>query len=289
MVAEAPPSPLEPPAPPHAQQGPRLRVVTYNVRRCLGLDGRYAPGRIARLIARAKPDVVALQELDVNRMRSGAVDQARAIAAELRMTHHFHPAITVLEELYGDAILSLYPMRLVKAGALPGPVGRRWVEPRGALWVEVEVAGQPVQVVTTHFGLLPRERLDQARAMLGPHWLGHPDCQGPAVLLGDFNARPASAAYGLLAAHLSDAQRAGGARPAPTFPSRWPLLRIDHVFVRGDVEVEGTQVLSGREARIASDHLPLLADLRLPIAPLPPCRSPRDLPAGPVPVSETSL
>lgn len=268
---------------------PRLRVLTYNVRRCLGLDGRYAPGRIARLIARAKPDVVALQELDVNRLRSGTVDQALAIAAELRMSHHFHPAITVLEELYGDAILSLHPMRLIKAGALPGPVNRRWVEPRGALWVEVEVAGQPVQVLNAHFGLLPRERLEQARALLGPDWLGHPACQGPAVLLGDFNARPASAAYRLLATHLRDAQLSDGRPPAATFPSRWPLLRIDHVFVRGALDVEGSEVLSGREARMASDHLPLLADLALPAhASLPRARD-LNPPVGPRPVSEITL
>lgn len=272
-----------------AKDRPRLRVLTYNVRRCLGLDGLYAPERIARVIAQTRPDVVALQELDVNRLRSGAVDQARAIAAQLRMGHHFHPAIRVLGELYGDAILSVHPMRLVKAAALPGPVGRRWIEPRGALWVEVEVAGRPVQVLNAHFGLLPRERLDQAGALLGPDWLGHPHCQGPAVLLGDFNARPASSAYRLLATHLQDAQRAQGRPPAATFPGRWPLLRIDHVFVRGGLEVEGCEVVSGREARLASDHLPLLADLRLP-ALSPPSRG-QDLsvPVGPLPVSETTL
>lgn len=281
--------PEDPSPPVTPDHRPRLRVLTYNVRRCLGLDGRYAPDRIARVIAQTGADVVALQELDVNRLRSGAVDQAHAIAAELRMTHHFHPAVQVLEELYGDAILSLHPMRLVKAGALPGPVGRRWVEPRGALWVEVEVAGRPVQVLNAHFGLLPRERLDQARALLGPDWLGHPQCRGPAVLLGDFNARPASAAYRLLAAHLRDAQRADRRPPAPTFPSRWPLLRIDHVFVRGELEVTGCEVVSGRAARMASDHLPLVADLRLPAASAPARAPDFSASVGPVPVSATTL
>ncbi|QTL02142.1 endonuclease/exonuclease/phosphatase family protein [Aquabacter sp. L1I39] len=279
---------VTPPTSPH--EPPRLRVVTYNVRRCLGLDGRYAPERIAQVIARTRADVVALQELDVNRLRSGAIDQALAIAAELRMSHHFHPAIRVLEELYGDAILSLHPMRLVRAGPLPGPRGRRWVEPRGALWVEVDVAGQPVQVLNAHFGLLPRERLDQARALLGPDWLGHPLCRGPAVLLGDFNARPASAAYRLLATQLRDAQRADGRPPAATFPSRWPLLRIDHVFLRGDLRVEGCEVVSGRATRLASDHLPLMVDLSLRAATDPERGAPElSAPIGPVPVSETTL
>ncbi|MEP9352461.1 endonuclease/exonuclease/phosphatase family protein [Xanthobacter sp. KR7-65] len=238
----------------------RLRVLTYNVRRCLGVDGRYAPERIAALVARTGADVVALQELDVNRLRSGGVDQALAIAGALRMAHHFHPAMRVVEELYGDAILTHLPMRLVKAGTLPGR-HTKWQEPRGALWVEITVAGRPVQVINTHLGLMPGERIAQAAALLGREWLGNPACEGPAILLGDFNARPSSAAYRLLARSLQDVQLADGRRPRPTFPGRWPTLRIDHVFVRGGVDVADVRIVTEKEAPVASDHLPLCADL----------------------------
>ncbi|MEP9378811.1 endonuclease/exonuclease/phosphatase family protein [Aquabacter sp. CN5-332] len=253
-----------PPAPPA-----RLRVVTYNVRRCYGLDGRYSPERIAEVLTEIQADVVALQELDVKRVRSGGIDQALAIASALRMNLHFHPAVRVVEELYGDAILSALPLRLVKAGPLPGTGGPLRIEPRGALWVEASLPGAQVQIINTHFGLLSRERLIQARAMLGPDWLGHPACTGPVVLLGDLNSRPSSLAYRHLAARLEDAQRSGGRRPLPTFPTRWPVLRIDHVFVGGGIEVENVRTLRGGIARRASDHVPLCVDLAVPVRALP--------------------
>ena len=96
------------------------RILTYNVHRCLGTDGRLSPERIADVIAAYEPDVVALQELDVGRLRSGGVDQAHAIARALGMHVHFHASLRVLEEQYGNAILTHRPSQLVKAEALPG-------------------------------------------------------------------------------------------------------------------------------------------------------------------------
>jgi endonuclease/exonuclease/phosphatase family metal-dependent hydrolase len=100
-------------------------------------------------------------------------------------------------------------------------------------------------------------------------------------VLGDFNARPSSSAYRLMARRLQDAQTIGGRRPKPTFPSRWPVLRIDHIFVRGGVEVAGVHVLREGKARVASDHLPLCADLVLPslVSRITPMTDPGPLPA----------
>src|SRR3954454_19768884 len=113
------------------------RIVTYNVHRCVGNDRRLDVGRIVEVLAALEPDIVALQELDVRRQRTGHVDQAHEIALGLDMACHFHAALKVEEELYGDAILTCYPERLVKAGPLPGHPGIRSLEPRGALWIEV--------------------------------------------------------------------------------------------------------------------------------------------------------
>ncbi len=226
------------------------------------MDGRDAPARIAEVIAAHRPDIVALQELDVRRPRSGGIDQAEAVAGHLAMSGvHFHPALRLVEEEYGDAILTDLPCRLVRSGPLPGPPR---AETRGALWVSVEADGGDVQVVNTHLGLWPSERLAQAGALLGPDWLGDPRCAGPALLVGDFNATPRSAAYRRLAAALTDAQLAPGigARPRPTFPSPFPMLRIDHVFARG-VRIAAALADCGPLARIASDHLPLVVDFEL--------------------------
>ena len=94
--------------------------MTYNVHRCRGVDRSWSPERIAQVIASCHPDIVALQELDVGRARSGHIDQAEVIARDLGMDVQFFPAMRVMEELYGDAILSRLPARLVKADSLPG-------------------------------------------------------------------------------------------------------------------------------------------------------------------------
>jgi endonuclease/exonuclease/phosphatase family metal-dependent hydrolase len=241
-----------------------LRILTYNVHRCVGTDRRLDPRRIAAVIARCEPDIVALQELDVGRARTGGVDQAHAIARELAMDFHFHPALQVEEERYGDAILTALPVRLVKAAPLPGLASMPRLEPRGALWAAVRVCRVEVQVINTHLGLIGRERLAQVAKLLGSEWLGHPDCRDPAILLGDFNAAPRSAAYRRIAFPLKDAQLAGsGRRPQPTFPARLPMLRIDHVFVSRSIEVVGVAVPRDSLARTASDHLPLVVEIRL--------------------------
>jgi endonuclease/exonuclease/phosphatase family metal-dependent hydrolase len=251
------------------------RIVTYNVHSCIGVDRKLAPARIAEVLAVLEPDIVALQELDVGRVRSGGIDQAHAIAELLGMKMHFHPAVSVLEEQYGDAILSDLPMRLVKAGALPGLTTRPLLEPRGALWAEIMIDGQPLQVVNTHLGLMGRERIAQAQALLGPDWLGHPDCRKPAILTGDFNAPPPTAAFRLLRRHLGEAQDQVPGRRQASFPSRFPLLSLDHVFFAGPVAIGRAWTDRTPRARVASDHLPLVVDFEI----VAPASEPGDAPA----------
>jgi endonuclease/exonuclease/phosphatase family metal-dependent hydrolase len=236
-----------------------LRVLTYNVRRCLGVDGRYSPERIADVIAECEADIVALQELDVGRLRSGGVDQASVIARRLGIDHvHFHPALKQGDELYGDAILTRSRSRLVRAGTLPSPVAWRRVETRGAVWAALEGSG--LQVINTHLGLGRRERRLQAAELLGAEWLGQTEQAAPLVLLGDFNSMPGGRVYRAVCRDMRDAN-AGG---RPTFPTFRPILRIDHIFVSPVVTLAGAQVHRSALARIASDHFPLHADLILP-------------------------
>ncbi len=246
------------------QAGRRLRIMTYNVHSCVGTDGKLDPGRIARVIALHAPDVVALQELDVGRPRTGGEDQAERIAHQLAMEFHFHPALHLEEERYGDAILTPHPVRLVKAAALPGPGPRSRCEPRGALWVSVQIDGLWINVINTHLGLRAGERLIQADALLSEEWLGHPACRGPTILCGDFNAMPASKVCRRLRERLEDAQRQlAGHIPRSTFPSRFPLARIDHLLVDTPIRVTDIRIPRSRLTRVASDHLPLIVDIEI--------------------------
>ena len=240
------------------------RIVTYNVHRCVGNDRRLDVGRIAQVLAALQPDIVALQELDVGRARTGGVDQAHEIALRLDMACHFNAALRVEEEQYGDAILTRYPERLVQAGPLPGHPGIRALEPRGALWIEVEVEGVPVQIINTHLGLVPKEQQIQARHLAGPHWLKHPHCFGPKILLGDFNATATSVVYRKLLAGLAPARGLAPIKsPTATFPSPLPVLRIDHLFVSPEIEVLDVFAPFVPLTRVASDHLPLVMDFEV--------------------------
>jgi endonuclease/exonuclease/phosphatase family metal-dependent hydrolase len=257
--------------PEHAEVAPRrsqrdsLRLMTYNVHSCIGMDGKLSPERIARLIAHYQPDIVALQELDQGRARTGGVDQAQEIARYLQMEFHFHPALHIEEERYGDAILTHLPMRLVKAGALPGLERRPQLEPRGALWVAVDIGdGRELQIINTHLGLSGRERQRQVKALLGDEWLGHPQCRQPLLLCGDLNALPGSRVCRQLGQRLHYAQQQlADHKPRATFSGRYPALRIDHVFVSDNVKVVAVAAPRTAMTRVASDHLPLLVDLNI--------------------------
>src|SRR5690606_12540823 len=212
------------------------RLLTYNVHRCVGVDRRLDVGRIAAVIAEHEPDIVCLQELDVGRARTGMVDQAGAIADRLAMTDHFHAAMRVETEQYGDAILTPRPERLVKSDELPTVRGVPGLEPRGALWVAIDFDGVSLNVINTHLGLVPREQRLQAAALIGAGWLGHPDCTGPTILTGDFNATSVTRPYRALTSRLADGQRLLGLKPSvKAFPSAFPAIRIDHVFTSPEV------------------------------------------------------
>jgi endonuclease/exonuclease/phosphatase family metal-dependent hydrolase len=183
------------------------------------------------------------------------------------MSLEFHPTVSVADEQFGDAVLSPHPLRLVRAGALPG-IG---LEPRGAIWVEVDVPGRDgdvrtVQLVNTHFSLHPRERMLATNALLGPEWLGDPAADHDIVLCGDLNALSWFPSHRRLAGRLADVQVGlDGHRPLRTWFGRHPIGRIDHVFVDPAWTVLHVDVPADALACVASDHRPLVVDVAPPV------------------------
>ncbi|HEY8932662.1 MAG TPA: endonuclease/exonuclease/phosphatase family protein, partial [Rariglobus sp.] len=170
-------------------------------------------------------------------------------------------------EHYGHALLSPHPIEIVKVAPLPNAPDSWWPEARGALWARIEIGGTPVNVLTTHLGLSPRERVIQMQALLGPDWLGPVITTEPVILCGDFNLSPGSAPYNLAMSRLHDVQAAGrGHRPQATFSSTRPLLRLDHIFVSAHFDTQRAFVPRNDLTRLASDHFPLLADLSFSVA-----------------------
>ncbi len=242
-----------------------LRLMTYNVHSCIGMDGKLSPDRIARVIARHDPDVIALQELDVGRLRTNGMDQAKIIAELLDMNYHFHPVRMIEEELYGNAILSRTPLKIIDAGSLPRAFDNFCFEPRGALWAEIEYLDTRIQLINTHLSFWAHEQKKQAESLCGPHWLSNPACDGNVILCGDFNAFPGSKVCQSIQKHLQDVQqKLDSHKPLNTWFGHFPVGRIDHIFVNQKIKVIKVEVPSSRLEKMASDHLPLIAELRIP-------------------------
>ncbi|MEO6244716.1 MAG: endonuclease/exonuclease/phosphatase family protein [Opitutaceae bacterium] len=277
------PSSSAPPLPPL-----HVRLMTYNIHGCSGMDGRVSPRRVARAIATHQPDIVALQEVDLGRRRSRAEDQAAIIAEELGFHAVFCPTVTVDNEHYGHALLSRWPLEVVKRVLLPSDRRSRWKEPRAALWARVQVNASAVHVIVTHLGLGPHERVLQMKTLMGPEWIGGIPADEPVIFCGDMNSIPGSAPYKIAAAGLRDIQKGKkGRRPLNTFTSSRPLLRLDHVFVSAHFEPLAVTVPRTDLTRVASDHLPLLVDLQVAAATggrpttMPPEPAPSKHPAQP--------
>lgn len=244
-----------------------IRVMTYNIHSCIGLDGRVRPERVARVINQYDPDIIAVQEVDCHRLRTSSHDQSKVIAEHLRMHHVFHALFEEQMERYGIAIFSKHPVEVVKADYLTLAMPERLREARGAIWVKVRISGmRDFHFVNTHFGLGGQERMTQAKEIMGPGWLGNIPDEDPVILCGDLNSGPGSKVLKLFHYRLRDVQHmVPGFKPKCSFTSIRPFRRIDHIFVSSYFKVESVTIPNTSTAVMASDHLPVCTELSLPV------------------------
>lgn len=245
-----------------------MRVMSWNLHGLKGTDGRRDPERVARVIEALKPDVAGLQEVGLPHAPGAPDDPAQLLAALTGLHGAFGPTMSHrLGYAYGNAVLSRAPILAVRNYDLSVP--RR--EPRGCVRVDVELGGARVHFFVAHLGLHWRERRKQAAQLLSADILRDAALAYPLVLVGDFNSvSNRSAVPRWLRRQLQDAALAVR-NEAPTFPSRFPLLRLDHCYVGAALRVRSVDVIRTPEVRRASDHLPLLVELEvLPEARRPP-------------------
>jgi endonuclease/exonuclease/phosphatase family metal-dependent hydrolase len=228
-----------------------VRVMTWNIHGGVGTDGRFALSRITETIARLAPDVVALQEVDSRNCGAGE-RSAFEILREAIGAHGIEAkSISTADGDYGQMVVSRWPLGTTDVHDIT--VADR--EPRRAIETEVCAPAGRFRLVATHFGLNFAERRTQARRLVEIARC-HPIT---TVMLGDFNDWfwPGSLREAL------KHELPGRTRQA-TFPSWCPVLRLDRIFCWPARTLVHSFV--DRGARRASDHLPVVADIRLDAA-----------------------
>lgn len=239
----------------------RLRVVTYNVHSCVNRRGRACPDTTLAAIKPLRPDVVALQETDAGMPRTQYQDQPRLLAEGLEMEYAFHPTVHHSIGQYGLALLSKYDAYQISSGFLPLlPLGR--FERRGVMHMTLDLPVGRIHIFNTHLSLFTLERRLQMKFLMEDQWLGSLGASDPVVFCGDLNAGPRSAVYRRLARRLTDVQ-SFCPPPKATYSSRRPVFRIDHLFISEHFKPLRTHVPRDETTRLASDHLPLCAELLL--------------------------
>ena len=242
-----------------AAESATLRVLCYNIHYGQGTDGQYDLQRLADVINKAKPDLVALQEVDVGVKRSGRVHQARQLGKLTGMAVRYGPTQHYQGGLYGNAVMTRLPILDVEIHPLPytESTPQRVTYPRGAIAVTVRGPGEkPLRFISTHFQHnLPEDRLAEAKA-INKLFI---DQEVPTILAGDMNAIPDSDPIRELLEHWSNAI---DDKATPTAPSTKPSSRIDYIFYQPEAmfRLTRTEVI---EESVASDHRPVLAVFEL--------------------------
>jgi endonuclease/exonuclease/phosphatase family metal-dependent hydrolase len=249
---------------PSASNGFSLKVMSYNIHSCINVRKEFRPNDIVKVIAAQAPDIVAMQEVDAHKPRSGFIDHPKFMAEQLYMQYEYFPLLVDGTEQFGLAILSRYPIEKVKYERLPAVDSHKHKEPRGAMWVKIMTPEHTINLINTHLGLSRNDRLIQIRTLMGNSWgLGVPQDE-PLIFCGDLNAMAQSTVYREVAGWLADVQRVVSqpCYPKATFLSYYPILRIDHIFVSEHMIPTKVCVPDDRRARMASDHLPVSAELK---------------------------
>ncbi|HWL05271.1 MAG TPA: endonuclease/exonuclease/phosphatase family protein [Xanthobacteraceae bacterium] len=237
------------------RNGSFVRVMTWNIHGGVGPDGVFDLARVADLVSRHDPDIVALQEVDSRRCGPADPPPFAFLRGAIRRHGVDAKSITTADGDYGQMLASRWP---VVASEIHD-ISYRRNEPRRAIETMIETPGGALRVVATHFGLGFRERRAQARAMVR---LARNKTDHPMVMMGDFNdwAWPSSLRRALK-------RELPGWTPQATFPARWPLLGLDRIYCRPADMLKAA--FTDPAARLLSDHLPMIADIALPASSRP--------------------
>ena len=234
-----------------------IRIVTYNIHKCKGLDGRTSPERIAGVLQKLNADCIALQEV-VRTPGIAEGDQAKLIASILKNYDVvFGPNRPLGKGDYGNATLSRLPVQYSENYNLT--CGR--LEPRGCLRTDLRLPNeQLLHFFNVHLGTSFTERRLQGAKLLSENLLKNAAHTGPRLIVGDFNEWSRGLTSKSMAQEFRSVDPREHQRRAKTYPGVFPILHLDHIYYDHALELKKFRVVKTAQALIASDHLPIVAD-----------------------------
>ena len=226
-----------------------FRVATYNVHSCIGSDRRFAPERIAEAILALDADVVAVQELGWHHRGVRHFDQFAYLAEATGYSVIEAPTKFHARAHYGNALLTRAPVVAHRVFDLSIPLHI----PRGCVMAAITFGDLSVSVLNAHLGLTPWDRSQQIRRLAREI----ADIEGPLILMGDFNNWSPRGAIARRLAH-----RLPYCTNLQTFPARGPRLPLDRIYLSPELVFAAVDVVRTPLTAVASDHLPVVADIR---------------------------
>jgi endonuclease/exonuclease/phosphatase family metal-dependent hydrolase len=236
-----------------------LRIATYNVHKCKGLDRKTNPSRIVEVLRELDADIIALQEVVSIEGGSREEHQARFIAEKLEMDFFLGETRRLRGGSYGNVLLARLPVQRTFNYDLS--VRRR--EPRRCLRADIEINQNTLHIFNVHLGTAFFERRHQARRLVAPEILLNRELNGPRIMLGDFNEWTRGLTTRMLSTHLRSADIRFHLRRSKTYPGVIPFLHLDHIYFDRSLDMESLALHRSRLSLVASDHLPLVAEIRL--------------------------
>jgi endonuclease/exonuclease/phosphatase family metal-dependent hydrolase len=246
----------------------RFRVMTYNIHRAIGLDRRFRPERMVRIIESHAPDIILLQEVDDGVPRSRELDLARELAATLGYPHvAVGHNVTLRKGRYGNATLSRHPILRERNIDLTIGLWKR----RGCQHTAIVLNGRVgrshrLEVFNLHLGLSAHQRELQVALLARSRELASLVIDAACLVGGDFNdwrSRLLPLFTGGLKFRSATDRSPSGERPIPTFPAFFPQGPLDNIYYRGPLRLISARRCRLRLSRIASDHLPIVADFEI--------------------------
>ncbi|HEY4053794.1 MAG TPA: endonuclease/exonuclease/phosphatase family protein [Terriglobales bacterium] len=236
----------------------RIRVATYNVHKCRGLDRRTMPERIAGVIAELDADVVAIQEILDARNGRPQFDQARRVHSKL---NDYQVCFGENRKLHGGAYGNMTLSRFPVSSCQNYDLTWRHRERRGCLRSDIVLTHNTVlHIFNVHLGTSFIERRHQGRKLLTDQVLQREEYRGPRIIIGDFNEWTRGLASRMMADAFEEIKPGKFLRYARTYPGILPVFHLDHFYYDKHLTLRSFHLHRSRAALIASDHLPIVAE-----------------------------